>query len=187
MAANIITNRYGFPPGYRTAVFKPYSVWNGFVGSLNGPGATFQGAVISITASAAPADLSLLDITGPDGKLYTFQFVYAASALTHGIKIPLPASGASTAAQVMTAINGVVGLASGVDFGGATVIYPWVRQGVSAVVSLLNFTSGGPVTSFSAPAGIGIAAVSQGGFTSIGVAPAKVGRGFGFLPNQYTT
>lgn len=185
MSIPVISNRYSFPLGYRhvgTPVFP--APWNGFLSGTNSPQATILGAVLQIVTSAAPADLSTFSFGGPDGKQYLFQFVYNASVQTLGIKIPLPLSGASTAAQVMTQIAGVLSLPTGVIIGGGIAVFPWNFQTINGTTSRINFNYPGPVGSTSVPTGVAltiIAPTSVAALSSTSPVPGKVGPLGAFL------
>ncbi len=175
----IITNRLKFPPGY----FRPapkYSVFSGALANY-GPQAALVGDVTDVATTAAPADLSSITLNGPNGVQYEFQFVYNASVQTRGIKVPLPASGGSTAAQVTAQLLSVLGAKSGVDINGVTFVYPWrAAQTASNIVSL-NWTFNGRITSTSSPSGITLT-TTAGTRSSNAVVPGSVGFLGALLP-----
>lgn len=185
MPIQILSNRYPFPLGYRRAVFaSTYVPWNGFVSGNNSPQSAILGATLQIVTSGAPTDLSTLQIIGADGKLYVFQFVYNGTVQTLGIKIPLPASGASTAAQVMTQIASVLSLSGGFPITGPAVVYPWSYQSINATTSRLNASLSGFMGPSVAPANVAVTTISGNttfGLTS-GICPARVGSVGAFLP-----
>jgi hypothetical protein len=188
MPSRILTNRYRFPQGYRSGVFNPaqYLPWNGFNSGNNSPGAFMLGAVLDLIATGVPTDLQTLQFTDPrTGFVYVFQFVYAAGVWNQGIKIPLPNSGSSTAAQVITAVAGVLGLASGVTFAGDTVSFPWAPQQVNSTTYRLNFLVPGNPGPSVTPANMTQTLSTPYGTTQLGVvSPAVAGRGFATLPGS---
>jgi hypothetical protein len=186
MGVPLKTNRYAFPFGYRIGVPQPssYVPWNGYLNGYNSPQADILGPVLQFVTSAAPADLSTMTVTGYDGKVYLFQFVYNASVQTLGIKIPLPASGASTAAQVMTAIVGVLSQGSGVTIGGQTVYFPWNFQTINATTSRLNWNVPGVPGATASPAGVAITVIASFNTPTLTARTAVAKAGFigAFLP-----
>jgi len=184
MSATVITNRPKLPAGYRVysaVAIIQYNPFNGAKSAFN-PGLSQFGATQDISVSAVPADLSLLVINGPDGKAYTFQFVYNASVWSAGIKVPLPNSGASTAAQVSAALTAVMNATFGTSFGGVTVPFPWTAAQTAAAVTTLSWTIAGSPGAPTLPAGIGNVN-TQGGFGRSAVVPAMLSPGvFAFLP-----
>jgi hypothetical protein len=114
-----------FPPGYKhTAAPLGYNPWNNSKIAAS-PARVKVGAIQVFNVGSAPADLSTFILNAPNGQSYTFQFAYAGSIPTTGITVRLPNSGASTAAQVLTAIAGVLALAGGQNVGGAFQAFPW--------------------------------------------------------------
>ena len=185
MSTAILTNRIKFPSGYRkVSQVSPYTPWNGFVSGQNSPGVSQFGATYTFTVASVPADLSTIQMVGPDGKGYTFQFVYNASVQTLGIKIPLPASGASTAAQVATAFLGVVNQASALDVLGNRIVFPWSAQQTGAAVIALNWNVAGVGNSSGVLPGTISLVVTQGGFGQAATVPGGAGFVGAFLPGS---
>lgn len=186
MPAPINSNQYKFPLGYRQGILRPssYSPWNGFVNGNNSPQAIVLGATLQIVTSAAPANLSTLRLVGANGNLYTFQFVYAASTNTLGIQILLPASGASSAAQVLVQIASVLSLPGGTPFGESPVVYPWTYQPINATTARLNANIGGNFYPNVAPSGVNVTiiAISSTVGLSAGISPGRLGPVGAFLP-----
>ena len=182
-AVPISRNRIRLPVGYRSGSSSLRSSIPGYALPKVGPGRNILGATQNFTVASVPADLSTLIVNAPDGKAYTFQFVYNTSVQTLGIKIPLPLSGASTAAQVATAVLGVVGLSGGTPISGPAVIYPWVTATpVSAHFELdytVNGAAGAP-TGTQATITVVTTAPNLNGSTS--VLPGMFGKAFTLLP-----
>lgn len=185
MTTTVVTNRIKFPPGYAKlgGQVSPYKPWNGFISGYNSPAVVQNGATYTFTVASVPADLSHLTFIGPDGKSYDFQFVYNASVQTGGIKVPLPNSGSSTAAQVATALFTVMNAQSSLDFTGKTVVFPWKMVLTGPAIVQTNWTIvGDGNASGSVPAGI-TEAIAQGGISiSAAVTPAQTGFVGAFLP-----
>ena len=191
MATSVITNRYHFPPGYRRVAQndvpgKYYSPYNGFFSApgLN-PTQNQFGAEMVITAAGVPADLSLMTVRAPNGREYVFQFVYNASVQNAGIKIPLPNSGASTAAQVSAAILAVLAAGSGTPFGSSIALtFPWVATASSATANKVSFNVAGASVAGTYPANISEGSVVQGGFGQAVSNPGRSGFIGAFLPSN---
>lgn len=182
MASAITRNKYAFPKGY-TAVKGPttYKPWNGSSIAAS-PARALLGATQIYNIASVPADLSTFILNAPNGQSYTFQFVYNASVQTTGIKIPLPNSGSSTAAQVQTAMLGVLGAAGGTPLSGSFVGYPWLYQQTGAAQFTINWkVAGATVAATGTQATITAGAVTQQTFGTQAVVPAKVGPVYGWL------
>ena len=185
MSTTVLTSQYKFPPGYRRIVANaPYLPFNGFISGANSPAASQFGATYEYTVASVPGDLSQMALTGPDGKTYTFQFVYNTSVQNAGIKVPLPASGGSTAAQVAIQLLSVVQQAFAFDFAGNKIVFPWAATQTGAAKVALNWTIAGRGNATSAlPAQIS-QVITQGGFGLGQSAPALVGPMGAFLPGS---
>jgi hypothetical protein len=127
MAASVISNRPSLPFGYRRGVLGlPLTKYLPFNGGGNSPGTIRTGTTQAYAIGSVPADLSTFILNAPNGQSFTFQFVYNASSPSTGITIPLPLSGASTAAQVRAAMAAVLGASGSNNFGGGFQSFPWV-------------------------------------------------------------
>lgn len=193
MAVPIKSNQYKFPAGYRGYVAflggGAYVPWNGYNNGVNSPNAAILGAVVQFVATGVPTDLQVMTIFGPDGKAYKFQFLYNGTAgnTPDAISVPLPNSGASTAAQVMTALTTILNTPAPFNQANVPVPLPWVAQTINSTTTRINLTIPGNVTSTVAPANITITVPSQQsvGKTGIGAAmamPASLGKAGAFLP-----
>lgn len=180
--ASPVKRRYPFPAGYRTySQPSGYKPWNNAANSAS-PARTLLGATQLYNIASVPADLSTFVLNAPNGQSYTFQFVYNASVQTLGIKIPLPLSGASTAAQVQTAIAGVLVLAGGTTIGGTFVSFPWTYATTGAAQFRINWTvAGATALATGTQVTITAGAVAQSVFAFSAVVPATIGRNFDFL------
>ncbi len=166
MGLPISNNRYPFPFGYRGYVAfsgGAYIPWNGYNNGSNAPNNTVLGAVVQIVTSGVPTDTQSLSITGPDGKVYQFQFLYAATAGTvpGAITVRLPASGASTAAQVMTALLAILSLTQATTQGGTVIPFPWSAQTINATTTRINWLINGAVGAFLIPANMAVTIAAQ--------------------------
>jgi hypothetical protein len=192
MGVPIANNRYPFPSGYRGYVaFSPsvYVPWNGYENGANTPSSSIIGAVLQVVASGAPTDKQSLIIIGADGLPYQFQFLYAGTPGDQptAFEVPLPNSGASTAAQVIAALLAVVSLAEGTDQNGDIRQFNWVAQPINATTLRLNSTMNGTTSPSLDPANMVTTSVAQQTFGQTGVSPAKsvcagVGGMGAFLP-----
>ncbi len=143
------TPRYAsFPTGY-SKYASPYTPWSGSVSAFS-PARKLRGGSQILAIASVPADLSTLILNSPNGQSFTFQFVYNASVQTLGIKVPLPASGGSTAAQVTTALAAVLGLNGGIPLSGSFVGFPWQAISGDATHVTINWTQSGALV---APSG----------------------------------
>lgn len=182
MSATVVTNRYGLPRGYSHWTFPGKYVPFSGSSSSPSPARVKQGKTQTFTVNAVPADLSTFILVSPNGAFYTFQFVYNGSIPTVGITVPLPAGGASTAAQVQTAIAGVLGLTGGTPVGGSFTSFPWSYTTVSAAVFRINWaqdgTGGG---NGGTQATITSSAITAAFFTLVAIAPGASGKRFSWL------
>jgi len=183
--AALIRRNYGLPPGYSNAKYAApttYKPWNGSL-SASSPARARGGASQTFSVASVPADLSTLILTTPTGRVLTFQFVYAGSVQTAGtIKIPLPASGASTAAQVTTQILSVFNAGSGIPLGGVSTPFQFIIGTTTATTFVLLWTVSGPTTALGGTqATVTITATAAAFFTPEPVVPARVGRLYSFL------
>lgn len=183
MVAPLASNRYSCPKGYRQYPGPRYIPWNSFV-SPGSPGLIILGAVQQLNISAVPPDLSTLTLVAPDGSGGTiFQLVYNASVWGTGIKVPLPASGASTAAQTATQLLSILSQKSGVDFNGVTHFYPWVASAVSATQIAISWTVAGANRAPELPANIlSVNTSAQSYSAGNAIVPGIQGKTFSFLP-----
>ncbi len=143
----LVIKPYGFPTGYNNAKYPPpFRPWNGAF--YPSPARQVQGASQELVIASVPADLSTLIITAPNGAQYIFQFVYNASVQNApgSIKVPLPASGASTAAQVTTALTAVLQSVMPLNLAGQPVLLPWVAISGLPTHVTLNYTVPGLVS-----------------------------------------
>lgn len=148
-----------------------YKQWNGW---FSGPETVRLGATQIYNVGSVPADLSTFILNTPDGRAITFQFVYNASVQTQGIKIALPLSGASTAAQVNTAILAAMAPAVATAFGGVAVPLPFNAVQTGAAQFRIDWKVGGTInlaTGTQATITAGATALS-----SIGLSQAVPGR-----------
>jgi hypothetical protein len=182
MPVAITRNSYRFPRGYAKSRFPTtYIPWNGAVNSPS-PGRSRLGATQVFNIASVPADLSTFILNTPDGRSFTFQFVYNASVQTLGIKIPLPLSGASTAAQVQTAMAAVLGAGSGTPIGGSPVVFPWVYNITGAAQFRIDWSVGGTaVASSGTQATITAGAVVASVFSVQAPAPGRFGHNNAWL------
>ncbi len=180
------TPRYAaFPTGYAGAKYtSPFTPWNG---SLNGfsPARKLRGGSQVLAIASVPADLSTLILNAPNGQSFLFQFVYNASVQTLGIKVPLPLSGASTAAQVTTALNTVLAAIGGTPLAGSFIGFPWQAIQGDATHVTINWTQGGALV---APTGtqatITVSGTVVAAFVLGAIVPAKTGPVYAFLPGD---
>jgi hypothetical protein len=127
MSGLIITsNDYRLPTGYQSGVLNKYRSSVAGYSILRTQNRAVLGATQILNVASVPADLSTLILNPPSGPSLTFQFVYNASVQTLGIKVPLPASGGSTAAQVTTALLAVLQVGSGTPLAGTLTRFPFV-------------------------------------------------------------
>ncbi len=123
---------------------RPYNFFplvNAVIGYSKNYFKAILGASQTLAVASVPADLSTLILTAPNGQAYRFQFVYNASVQTLGIKVPLPASGASTAAQVNTALQAVLNAGQALDFStGLLVTLPWAASIVASASTEVDYT-----------------------------------------------
>ena len=178
----IARNSYGFPPGYRqyTAPAR-YKPWNGSLGSPS-PARQRLGATQIYNVGSVPADLSTFILNSPDGRSFTFQFVYNASVQSTGIKIPLPLSGGSTAAQVQTAILGVLSQAGGIPFGGSFISFPWTYLQTGAAQFQIQWkVAGASQLATGTQITITAGAVVQQTFGLSTVVPGRFGKNYAWL------
>ncbi len=183
MVASLVTNQYKFPKGYRQLpAVVSYKPNNGFLPSAS-PARSDFGASQEFTIAAVPADLAQVTLFPPSGQFgqISFQFVYNGSVWANGVKIPLPASGGSTAAQVTTAWLAVLQQASGLTFQGVNVPFQWVAQQTGSNKITVSYITAGPITSTSVPANI-TQVSSPGGFSLGVVVPSKFGQVSSFAP-----
>lgn len=197
MPAPIVTNQYRRPgQGTNTNVASGYRFYGQFGGSISryrinngffsgsGPQAVFLGATMIITVGTTPADLSTLIITAPNGKVFTFQFQYTVGGNPLFIKIPLPAGGASTTAQVITQMLLIMGNAlAGVPLGFTG--FPWNLTQTAANAIRINYTVAGTATAITGTT-TGVELVSSSLITSSfsaanAVIPGIWGKNFAFL------
>lgn len=179
----IVSNRLSLPPGYAKYA-SVYTPWNGYSNGINSPAAVIIGSILDISASGAPADLSSFTIHNPGAseESYQFQFVYNGSVQTQGIGIPLPNSGASTAAQVITAIATVMNQVSGTDIDNNVIPFPWTIDQVTATELRVEWKVNGNSTSFAFPTGITITTESQPSFSVGSLVPGSLGKLGAALP-----
>jgi hypothetical protein len=110
MVQPITSNRYKLPRGYSSYIAVPYfggyyTPWNGYNNGANSPGAVILGAVTSISIASVPPNSSVMTFTDSIGREYSFQFLYPATLPGNNVvAVDLPNGGASTAAQVTTAL-----------------------------------------------------------------------------------
>lgn len=143
MSAPIKVNHYKSPypnAAYANPGLLAYKQWNGW---FSGPETVRLGATQIYNVASVPADLSTFILNTPDGRAVTFQFVYNASVQTQGIKIALPLSGASTAAQVNTAILAAMSVAVATAFGGVAVPLPFNAVQTGAAQFRIDWKVGG--------------------------------------------
>ncbi len=189
--AEVASNRYKFPAGYANAKYPtatnphntPYNPWNG--ASLPSPGLSKRGASQQLAIASVPADLSTLIVTAPNGAQYKFQFVYNASVQNSpgSIAVPLPASGASTAAQVTTALTAVLQLAPATTLEGVKVFFPWQAISGDATHVTLNYTVDGAGNALGGTqVTITQSFLSPAVFTLGPTVPGKAGQVFAVLP-----
>jgi hypothetical protein len=174
---------YAFPAGYVGAKYSaPYVPWNGSLFAAS-PARRLRGASQILAVASVPADLSTLIITAPNGEAFTFQFVYNASVQTLGIKVPLPASGGSTAAQVTTALATVLASIPAFNIGSTTPVYfPWVAIQGDATHVTLNYTVAGALTAIGGTqVTISVSASAPSAFVIGTTAPGLVGPIGAFL------
>lgn len=189
--AAVASNRYKFPAGYSNAKYPtatnphntPEAPWNGAI--LPSPGLSKRGAAQQLAIASVPADLSTLIVTAPNGAQYKFQFVYNASVQNSpgSIKVPLPNSGASTAAQVTTALTAVLQLNPALTLEGAQVFFPWQAISGDATHVTLNYTvDGAAVAIGGTQATITVSFTSDAAFTLGATVPGKFGEAYAYLP-----
>lgn len=192
MGIPVSNNRYSFPSGYRGYVAfsgGAYAPWNGYNNGANTPSSSIIGAVLQFLTTGVPTDSQTLTFIGPDGKLYSFQFLYNATGESNplAITVRLTASGSSTAAQVMTALLAILALPQAITQGGVLVKFPWTSQAVNATTSRLNFNQNGNVSASVTPANMTVTTIAQPTIGQTGISPAKsvcaiAGRTGAFLP-----
>ncbi len=183
--AALIKRPYGLPAGYSNARYSAptkYLPWNGSLKTAS-PARAQGGASQTYNVASVPADLSTLIVTTPTGRVLTFQFLYAGSVLGAGnIGIPLPASGASTAAQVTTQILSVFNAGSATPLGGVLTPFTFIIGTTTATTFVLLWTvAGTPVAIGGTQATVTITATAAGFFAPEPVAPARFGRNYAFL------
>lgn len=153
MSAAILNNRLHLPPGYRalsnTGSLVKYKPYNGFLsGAFNTIIVGVTQLISFIGSPGAPADLSTLVITAPNGRVFNFQFQYTAGGNPLSIKIPLATGAASTSAQVLAAVlaifqNKTAGVSLGYD------AFPWVAVQTGAAQLRLDYNVAGAADSVS--------------------------------------
>jgi hypothetical protein len=178
-----INRPYAFPAGYRRqASPSRYVPWNGSLKSPS-PARGLNGASQVFSVASVPADLSTFIINIPNGRSITFQFVYAGSVQTPGtIKIPLPASGGSTAAQVATQIGTVFSLGSGTPLGGSPTVFQFTYGAQTATTFGISYTvNGAAIAPGGTQATVTVISTVAAFFTLNPVVPGRFGRNFAFL------
>ncbi len=184
MASSIVTNRLTLPFSYKTGVLSgPLVKYLPFNGGGNSPGTIRLGGTQSFTIGSVPADLSTFILNAPNGQSYTFQFVYNASVQTLGIKIPLPLSGASTAAQVRAAIMGIMSLSGAFDINGVFRSFPWVALSLLTTSFEIDWRVAGalvPVSGTQATISVNTA-VAQSIARTNNVVPARFGKNYAWM------
>ena len=169
---------YSYPAAVANLAYKP---WNG---SLISPSPARQrvGATQTYSVASVPADLSTFILNAPNGQSYTFQFVYNASVQTLGIKIPLPLSGASTAAQVRAQIASILGLSGGIPIGGSFISFPWAYLTTDATHFQIQWNVAGTVNAATGTqATITQSATVASFFGLAAVLPARRGKAYAWL------
>jgi hypothetical protein len=144
---------------------------------------------LETVSAGVPADEEVLVIGLSDDKFYRFQFLYAGTPGSDpdSVEVPLPNSGLSTAAEVMTALLAVLLLSSAFNQAGDEVYFPWVAQSVNPTTSRINLTTAASVTGSFGVTNVTITAISQPtlGFTGLGTShgiPGSLGKLGAFLP-----
>jgi len=184
MSAAITRNRYKLPPGYHrwTAPGK-YAPYSGS-SAVPSPARVKNGASQLYTIASVPADLSTFILNPPNGQAgYKFQFIYTpgtADLLT--IPILLAAGGASTAAQVQTAMAAVLGAIGGTPLTQAFEYFPWKYATVAAAQFRIDWTiDGTAVAATGTQATITPGAVTVPFFTLGPIIPGSSGHRFSWL------
>ena len=186
MAAPIATNRYKLPPGYRaprTLFGTNYQTpWNGYIAGYNSPGAVYLGAVNGIfeDVSILPPG-SVMTLLGPNGKEYSFQFIAPTTGpvWSEGIKVNIP--DVPEPGDIITGLMAVMGLPSGVDFDGDTIVFPWTVEQGDPQAMHVNWTVAGSA-SFALVPGLIINVFSQMTQNAGFVVPGKLGPCGATLP-----
>lgn len=157
-----------------------YRQYNGYLGP--GPETVRVGATQLYNVGAVPADLSTLILNAPNGQNYAFQFVYNSSVQTTGIKVPLPLSGASTAAQTTTALLNILNGGSGTPFGGSLVTFPFLAPQTGAAQFRIDWRMNGLAVAATGTQGTIIpSTVIASSLGSVASVPGSAGRVFAFL------
>lgn len=191
MSAAIVNNRLKFPPGYRQMAYPTrYKPYNGFLSAAR-PDSIAVAVAQLFNIASVPADLSTFILHAPNGiggggntGFFSFQFVYNASVQTTGIKIPLPLSGATTAAQVQTAIKAVLSQAFGTPLVGGGFALPWIYNQTGAAAFRIDWTVPGPVVPATGTQATITPGATFAAFLSVGnsVVPGRYGKNHAFLP-----
>lgn len=180
MVQPITSNRYKLPRGYSSYIAVPYfggyyTPWNGYNNGANSPGAVILGAVTSISIASVPPNSSVMTFTDSIGREYSFQFLYPATLPGNNVvAVDLPNGGASTAAQVTTALLAAL-QSPQTDSDGDPVSFPWVADQTGADEIQVSWTVNGNEQDITTPDGISRETVSSTSLSLSSVLPGAVG------------
>lgn len=177
MAVSIKTNTYKRP-------FNFFALTNGIIGYTKNYLKVILGATQTLSVASVPADLSTLILNAPNGRAYTFQFVYNASVQTLGIKVPLPAGGASTAAQVNTALQAVLNSGQALDItSGLLTTLPFSATITAAAATEVDYNvPGAPGAISGTQATITNSISTAQSISSAPIVPARIGPVAALMP-----